>query len=303
MCQYLLWVTLTAWGCNIMPRKSDKYDDYSNNTMTDFLLSKGLPHLINSLGEGTFFENLCVSLETLIGYDGTVFIAYPVDEVPYMVYDNIGDIYGEEATTNYFNNVAHTVDPFFQLIKKGAPEGVYDLHDIAPDEFFESEFYKRFYAATNLVSEIALIIRLPDGVALEVSVGLRDKAAKQGNEITTFAPFLNVFSSLIHKHYAQASIPAASLGTQLNDVLANFGKDYLSQRECDVLRLVLQGYSTKGIAELLDVSTETIKVYRKRIHSKLEISSQSELFSLFLEAAATMPPNSASDPLTHYFNG
>ena len=37
-----------------------------------------------------------------------------------------------------------------------------------------------------------------------------------------------------------------------------------------------------SIATLLNISVGTVKVHRKNIYAKLEISSQSELFSLFL---------------------
>jgi DNA-binding NarL/FixJ family response regulator len=43
----------------------------------------------------------------------------------------------------------------------------------------------------------------------------------------------------------------------------------LSQRELDVLQLVLQGYTNKEIAEVLIVSAETIKTHMSNILSKL----------------------------------
>ena len=58
--------------------------------------------------------------------------------------------------------------------------------------------------------------------------------------------------------------------------------------------------SNKSIAQLLDISVDTVKVYNKRFHTKLDISSQAELFSLFLEAIALVPFDADIDPLTHY---
>ncbi|MCY1250836.1 Bacterial regulatory protein, luxR family [compost metagenome] len=54
----------------------------------------------------------------------------------------------------------------------------------------------------------------------------------------------------------------------------------VSVREAEVIRLMLKGHSTKSIARHLGNSPETVKVHRKRIYSKLKISSQGELFSL-----------------------
>ncbi|MNY59979.1 Oxygen regulatory protein NreC [compost metagenome] len=58
----------------------------------------------------------------------------------------------------------------------------------------------------------------------------------------------------------------------------------LSARELEVGRLMLSGCSNKEIARKLAISAETVKVHRKHMYSKLGIKSQTELFSLFLNA-------------------
>ena len=93
------------------------------------------------------------------------------------------------------------------------------------------------------------------------------------------------------------------LGRPLDKAFRNFGKDFLSNRECEVVQLILKGHSSKSIARLLEISEDTVKVHRRRFHAKLEITSQAELFSLFLEAIALVPMGCEEDPLTFYFNG
>ena len=48
--------------------------------------------------------------------------------------------------------------------------------------------------------------------------------------------------------------------------------------------MLLSGCSNKEIARKLAISAETVKVHRKHMYGKLGIKSQSELFSLFLQA-------------------
>jgi DNA-binding CsgD family transcriptional regulator len=48
--------------------------------------------------------------------------------------------------------------------------------------------------------------------------------------------------------------------------------------------LMLSGCSSKEIARKLEISVETVKVHKKHMYSKLGIKSQSELFSIFLQA-------------------
>lgn len=61
---------------------------------------------------------------------------------------------------------------------------------------------------------------------------------------------------------------------------------HITTREKDVLKLLLSGFSNKEIAGKLSLSTETIKVHRRNIYSKLNIKSQSELFARFFYATA-----------------
>jgi two-component system response regulator NreC len=51
----------------------------------------------------------------------------------------------------------------------------------------------------------------------------------------------------------------------------------LSGREAQVLRRVVQGFTTKTIAEKLGVSEKTIQTYRERIYDKLELRTRADL--------------------------
>ncbi|MBR4233016.1 MAG: response regulator transcription factor [Bacteroidales bacterium] len=51
----------------------------------------------------------------------------------------------------------------------------------------------------------------------------------------------------------------------------------LTRRELDVLRLVAKGYSTKEIAAELGIGLDTVRGYRKQLHSKLQVTKATEL--------------------------
>lgn len=56
----------------------------------------------------------------------------------------------------------------------------------------------------------------------------------------------------------------------------------LTARESDVIRLMLDGYSNKEIADRLTLSIATIKVHRRHIYAKLNVKSHSEIFALLI---------------------
>ena len=58
----------------------------------------------------------------------------------------------------------------------------------------------------------------------------------------------------------------------------------LTQRERQVMTLVVEGQSNKMIARTLDISPRTVEVYRARVMEKMEAASLAELVRLSLEA-------------------
>lgn len=58
-------------------------------------------------------------------------------------------------------------------------------------------------------------------------------------------------------------------------------------REQAVARLILRGHSTVSIAETLGISQATVKIHRRNLYAKLNISSQSELCSLFIDVLSS----------------
>ena len=74
----------------------------------------------------------------------------------------------------------------------------------------------------------------------------------------------------------------------------------LTERESQVINLVLHGHSTKTIAEKLSISVETVKLHRKHAYAKLEVSSQAELFYLFLDALMSAKDYDGGDTLVAY---
>lgn len=90
-----------------------------------------------------------------------------------------------------------------------------------------------------------------------------------------------------------------AMGLHIEAAMRRFGSSCLSDREAEVARLILQGHSSKVIARMLGNSPETVKVFRKRIHTKLGLATSAELFSLFLAALCATPQGCADDPLTH----
>lgn len=69
----------------------------------------------------------------------------------------------------------------------------------------------------------------------------------------------------------------------------------LSEREIDVLHLLVTGASNKEIAQKLHISTNTVKVHLRNIYTKIEVSSRTEAV-LFAVNSGLLPVDQSSRP-------
>ncbi|HXH11121.1 MAG TPA: response regulator transcription factor [Alphaproteobacteria bacterium] len=72
-------------------------------------------------------------------------------------------------------------------------------------------------------------------------------------------------------------------------------RSLLSPRECEVLRLLAQGYTNQQAAKWLMVSVKTVETYRARIAQKLGLHSRPELTRYALESGLLTPESLISE--------
>ena len=85
----------------------------------------------------------------------------------------------------------------------------------------------------------------------------------------------------------QAEGPVALPSQSLIDLFCR--SHGLTQRESDIVGLILHGYPNAKIAERLDISPGTVKNHRWRLYYKLDITSERELFLAFLTDILSRP--------------
>ena len=204
-----------------------------------------------------------------------------------------------EALALYLD-VGFVLDPFYQMFLSSPADRVDSLADIAPDDFRRSEYYAKFFRALNLRDECGLMLPFGEDAALFLSMGVHGANKMHLEPLQTLLPAI---SALARRHWTVLTPDrfdgTGRLAAQLEAAFVSFGKSTLSPREGEIARMILQGHSSKSIALALDNSPETIKVHRKRIYTKLDVSSQGELLSLFLDALKQLPTGADGDPLTY----
>ena len=251
---------------------------------------KNLAVLIDHLNMPTFEQVLTDFLATLCRFDSCLMVTYKESFRPIVIYPQAES---EQSTTllSFLENGYYLLDPLFNRVQSSQQSGIVRLSEICPDSFQSSDFYLNCYQYFDIVDETALIIHLNSKVTCTLSLN-RQKALGEitRSELKALQELFPVIRSLVKQFWqirASDYVKFASTTNTLKDALTTFGHNLLTNREQQITGLVLKGNSSQAIADALSISVGTVKVHRKNIHAKMNTSTQSELFNLFLDHLKT----------------
>ena len=258
------------------------------------LLRDSLPQVAEALGTNQFAARLVAALQDVMQFDWWMVMIYRQHSNPEMLCENFSGSWRRRGLTTYVG-VFYILDPFYIMSQTLDRPEVCRLDDIAPDGFLESEYHRAHYSSGKIGDEVGYLWPLEGGTTLAVSLE-RSEAGPSFSEaeVRDLEEVQPLLYALARKHwYAMKSTstaaPELALGRLVQEAAANFGQDVLTPRECEVVKLVLRGFSTKSISQLLGISPGTVKVHRENIYGKLGISSQAELFNTFIKSVSATP--------------
>ena len=262
---------------------------------------RALAALIDDLDGADLPERLVQALSQLIPFELAAVFVYRGRSRPLNLYDNFELADAKKGIAAYIENT-YVLNPFYQACQKGIADGVYRIRDLAPDAFFESEYYQSHrilprrseeigYLTEDWpkgLEEIDIAIRLEPDVISEISVyrATRDRGFSD-DELARLSMTVPLIAALLKRYWTRfgaSRFQTSPPDSRIDRLFANFGKSALTDREREVTQLILRGHSSESIGFSLKISLGTVKTHRKNAYAKLGISSQSELLSLFLKS-------------------
>lgn len=176
---------------------------------------------------------------------------------------------------------AYVLDPFYDAVRGDSSQRMIVMRELAPDNFLQTEYYRLHYATTEIVDEIGFVLRLENGFTGVLSLSRTGTAALFfGEELDLFRSAAPAICALAARHWFH--VPGLSLDIKNTVPAARIEHPLLTRRELEIVTLILKGHSNLSLAAVLSLSPNTVKVHRRQVYSKLAISSQAELFRLFL---------------------
>ncbi len=256
----------------------------SNNMISDKNWHKDIASLIDHVRLASFPHALTQFLTSLCHFDSIIMVMYKKSFKPVMVYPTNPNEHS--PTLQMYLEKAYMLDPLFNVIEEGNPPGVCRLTDIAPDSFESTEYFQKCYVDFNFVDEINIIVPLDNDSGIALTIGRKTNLGSiTRSELNRLHEIYPVINSLVRQFWlsmSQEFVKYETKGGAMEKALSTFGNGILTPREQEICGLILQGHSSKAISDKLNISVGTVKVHRKNIHTRLNTSTQSEIFTLFL---------------------
>jgi DNA-binding CsgD family transcriptional regulator len=255
-----------------------------------------LSQCIDSIGAENFPLRLVDALKSLADFDYSVAFAYYQSERPLCLFHTFSPEKRVVFVDDYLKG-PYLLDPFFKACGRKVDAGLYRLREIAPDRFYQSEYYRSYYIQTGLSEEICYTFYPPKGVAVAISLMRSGESSRfSAREFRLLASIAPIVVSLAQRHWQDVPenfdiVAASDESLQDRALIENTVSTLFSQRitprETQVVAQVLEGHSSDSIATNLGISVGTVRIHRRNIYAKLRISSQQELFSIFLKKITT----------------
>ncbi len=266
--------------------------------------SQKLAAIMPEIGSDRLPPLLLSMLKSLVPFDNAVILHYRRDVTPVVYYNDIPP-QERETQIDGFINSAFVLDPFYRAAVDQGVSGFHRLSDLAPEGFEKTEYYRSYFKYTQINDEVGYIIHLSATEFINISLSRMSLTQRFNRTQISILDDISAVIETICKQQWDGQLPNGAsqdnqLPEQLDSALKHFGTAYLTDRESQVVQLFLHGHSTKSIAERLGISPETVKLHRKNSYSKLDVSSQAELFYLFIDSLASLTSYSGGDPLVGY---
>jgi DNA-binding CsgD family transcriptional regulator len=247
-----------------------------------------LARVIKSLNTDRFADDLNRWLRTITNHDNTTILAYFQDQTPRLLMADAITPDVHRHMKNVYLVGAYLLDPFYEVHRSRKAADMYRIWDIAPDQFSRNQYFIEYYRRTTMIDEIGFVVWPSPQTSIHVCLG-RDVRSDQRflkRERSAAKGIFPIVEALVCSHWANLQFGSdtgnESVIHRMVRLVAHTHGINLTNRQAEVALLVLQGHSSNSIGLRLGISPQTVKVFRKQLYKRCEVSSQAELFGLML---------------------
>lgn len=253
--------------------------------------NKASAEAIVALHSDGFAPALVAAIRSVVPFEHSVTFAYCGDRRPIALHADFPG-WKYKVMVEDYQAGPYLLDPFYlHCADEPAPRRV-RLRDLAPDRFYQGEYFRNYYVQTELAEEIGFMLPVGRAVHVVISAMRASRAftAREFRELGAIVPVVGALAAhhwadLANRFSAQTLAPDGQrLPSLIDAAFHSLGANLLTPREIEVVEYTLKGHSADATGLALGISPGTVRIHRRNIYAKLHISSQGELFSRFIAA-------------------
>ena len=266
-----------------------------------------LANIVAHVGEPIFFQQVFAAIEAQVPVAMPQAWLYHKDLPPKLLDHKISKETYTSQVDEYLEG-PYREDPFFKISLSAPRNNCYRLSRLITGNFEDSSYHRDYYGSTGTVDEAIIVTRLGDGSVVNISfMRLESHGEFSDGEYNWLYSVSQVIAELIELHtrreeFVESNLLKPGVDHHIQQGFECFGTSYVSEREQEVLELLLRGYGADTSAERLNISLETVRRHRKSIYKKLDVNSQADLFALFINTIPYVAQAKGQDPLKIYMN-
>ena len=267
--------------------------------------SQELANLLPFARTDEFPAKFAALFKSLVPTDNVMIISYPNKKLPVIDHNDLPPNQ-QTSIVDQFIAGAFILDPYYIAASKRAKSGFFHLSEVAPDNFKQSEYNQVYFKHSGLSDECGYLLRLGEGDKTFINISLGQiETGETFNEdhlqcLSEITPLIEAMAKYHWQADESNSDTQLDMREQLETALECFGTSILTERENQMVQMILHGYSSKAIAERFGISVETVKLHRKNAYAKLDLGTQGELFNLFINSLMNIEHYDGGDPLISY---
>ena len=136
--------------------------------------NKEAGRIVEAIGTTQFPEMLSQGLRQIVEFDYTVMFGYVGSARPLDLYDDFPPDRRRLHVEEYQEG-PYLLDPFFLASIDLSEPGLWRLKEIAPDRFYQGEYFRNYYAQTGLAEEVGYLIDINRNLNIVVSLMRKEK--------------------------------------------------------------------------------------------------------------------------------
>lgn len=254
--------------------------------------------VIDDLDNPDFHRTFISRIRQLVECDLAMVSLFENNALAHIIMEKNSPLENDRFSSCYKSTYSYS--PFYIHYKKGISTGIYRMKDLArssaayrpqaDSEEVRLDTREEIGYLTNgwpsNLREANIVLNLSQGRTAQVALFRSGGSGFVGGEMEGVSSCCHTLAALFDRgvtaHFGKPCTDAprrVPIFDRLND-------ETLSDREREVIEMILNGLSVKEIACRLAVGIETVRTYRKRAYQKLELDSKTSLFMRALELRA-----------------